>query len=497
MTVGGWDIQLGDNPLPPINPMVVNSMMIPGALDIRWDDPALLVRNSKYTIVGVNIYRSDVSDRGPYFGPINEFPVGGGFYRDRTDIQLIENELVPWNSPSWRFKGNAPNNRKYVFCTQNPSVKNEAPGPYGKPTFANAPTDVVLRIDGQVVPVSQVFGRDGSVELINRPYFDHATEKLVSPILPDENSVVEVSYFKLNNLVRSGLDAKSFYRVVTVALDTTSPTGFRETPLDFTQPINKFNVEQLDWIWREAIRRNHWILEQGGERVKLFIRRTAGIPCRCRIDPRELELRQQPLNSCRKCFGTGFLGGYEGPFDIIIVQDGAENRIAQRMRGRKKEKTQDVWMTLTPMVTQRDFITKQTGERFSIGPVTRQTARGVVLQQHYNIGYLDETDIRYLIPIDGTADLIRPPTTRYSQTPAPLQPGDGDTAYQGQHHIPVEPPFPVGNEARWPEVTEKDNINDTREVRSRTGVGENINYVWPFVLYFVMEMAELGARGLA
>ena len=471
----GWDIQLGENPLPPKNPMVINTLTVPGAVDIRWDDPALLVKNTKFTLAGVNIYRSDVSDRGPYFGPINEFPVGGGFYRDRTDIQLVERELVSWDS-SWRFKGNAPNDRRFVFCTQNPVVKNDFQGPHGKPTYANAVSDVVLRIDGVVVQVHEVFGRTGAVELINQPYFDHATEKNIPAVIPTENSIVEVSYFKLNNLVRSGLDAQTFYRVVSVALDSASPTGYRETPLEFTPPVNKFNVEELDWVWREAIRRNHWILQQGGERVKLFIRRTAGIPCDCQLDPRELEYRQMPLNSCKTCFGTGFIGGYEGPFDILIVQDGAENRISQRVQGRKKEKTQDVWMTLTPYVTQRDFIIKQTGERFSIGPVTRHTARGIVLQQHYNIGYLDETDIRYLIPIDGTADMIRPPQTRYAQTPAPLQPVDGDTAYQGLHHNPVEPPFPAGTEKRWPEVTEKDNIDDSRENRSRTGAGENITY---------------------
>ena len=62
----------------------------------------------------------------------------------------------------------------------------------------------------------------------------------------------------------------------------------------------------------------------------------------------------------------------------------------------------------SPVVTQRDFIWKQTGERFSIDPVRTVTARGAPLQQHFNIAYLDECDIRYKIGVKGLAELEPP-----------------------------------------------------------------------------------------
>lgn len=473
MSVQGWDIQAGDAPLPPQNAMAFATMGLPGAVDLRWDDPSLIALNSRFNIAGVNIYRSDVSDRGPYYGPINEFPIGGGFYRDQTTIQLVDHETVGINS--WRARGDEPNNAAWILCTQYPIVKLNHSSPFGQTVFGNAPSDVQVWIDGVEVGVHEVFGRTGEIRLVNQDYYNLATQRTESALLPSDNSTVEVSYYREVNLVRSGLDFRTFYRVVTVAI---GDGEYIESPLAFTKPVNNLNIEQMDYIWKEAIRRNHWILQQGGERVKLFIRRTSGILCNCQIDARELEYRQQPVNSCTTCYGTGWVGGYEGPYDILIVQDNAENRIAQMEKGRKKEKTLDVWMTMTPLVTQRDFIVKLTGERFSVGPVTRQTVRGMILQQHYNIGYLDEGDIRYQIPIDGVADLIRTPQTRYSQVPEPRQPVDGDTSYQGQDVLPVEAPFPVGNEERWPEVTDKDTavIPADRQQRGRTPVWENGMY---------------------
>lgn len=491
--ITGWGVQAGDTPLPPNNPMAFSTLGVRGGVDIRWDDPSLLARNSRFNIVGVNIYRSDVSERGPYFGPINDFPLGGGFYRDQTQVTLVEREVVDWNT-DWQHKGDGPNNRAFVLMTSHPIVKADPVSLQRmEPVFADSPNDVRVYVDGQEVPVEGVLGRAGLVRLVNATKYDQTTDTRFRPPVPDENSVVEVSYHRQSNLVQYGLDAKVFYRLVTVAVDPNSPGLYIETPLDFTKPVNRFQVETVDWVWREAIRRNHWILQQGGERVKLFVRRTAGVPCDCMLDPMVREYNKQPLNSCEVCFGTGYIGGYEGPYDIIIVQDGVDNTINQRIKGRTKMKSQDVWMTMTPYVSQRDFLVKQTGERFAIGPVTRHTARGAVLQQHYQIGYLDEGDIRYRVPIDGVADLINPPHTphtRYAQTPEPLQPEDNDTSYQGQHHIPTEAPFPVGDEERWPQVTDKDNIPEERQGRGRTPVWENIEYIWPFILYVAVEMFQ-------
>jgi hypothetical protein len=107
--------------------------------------------NSTWEIVGVNVYRSDEGERGPY-RRINDFPVSIMFYRDCTDNVVMQNEVVDWSS-QWRFKGDAPNDRRWVFCTRRtPIVKAEGPA-----VAANSPSDVSVSIDGVQVPAHAVF----------------------------------------------------------------------------------------------------------------------------------------------------------------------------------------------------------------------------------------------------------------------------------------------------------------------------------------------------
>lgn len=453
-------------PLPPKNTAVTSPYMH-GMLDLRWEDPAVLSRNAGFTLVGVNIYRSDASQRGP-FRRINEYPVGGQFFRDRTDYARIENEVVQWTT-AWDFKGNAPNDRRWVFRTRLPIAKRFESAPHQKTNFGDSPADVMLHVNGDVVPVAEVFGQDGRVWLINAGFYDAATEQNISPVIPTEDDDVTVSYFTPKNHVRSGLEHNVWYRFSSIALDEGTPSGYAESPLAWCEPRSVVEVEQLDYIWREAMRRNAWILQQGGERVKIFVRKTAGVPCNCGIDSKTLAYSKQPSQRCKLCFSTGFLGGYEGPYESIIVPDDAERRISQSVSGRRKEHTYEVWTGPSPLLTQRDFVVKQTNERYSIGPVRRPSHRGNLMQQHFSIAYFDQGDIRYCVPIDGCAGLGWPETrgancTR-TFTPQPVD-----------HPMTGPAPWPTEPDCDHPMQTEKAEICDENEQRGRTKVWENTTY---------------------
>jgi hypothetical protein len=471
--VAGWVPGATDIPLPPQNAEVL-SPYIQGVLDIRWDNPALLAHNSVYTVVGVNIWRSDVSDRGPFFR-INEFPIGGTFYRDQTSVgSFSTTDVINWET-DWLARGEcSANTRRFRFRTQHPILKPQQFAPFDQPTYANSPFDVTVKIDGVEVIPSEVFGRTGEITLINQSTYNPGTDLNDEAILPDENSVVEVTYKAATNHIRSGLDAKIWYRLTTVVLDDEAIGGMKETPLDHVQPHSVIEVERLDYIWRRAIRMNHWILQQGGERVKVFIRRQSGIPCPCDLDERSLEFSKQPSIRCEVCYGTGFCGGYEGPFDVLMAPDDAERRISQRATGRRLEHAYEVWMGPSPVVTQRDFVVKQTNERYSIGAVRRPSNRGNLLQQHFTIAYLDQGDVRYKVPIDGVIDYTYP-ETRYAYVHAPSLPVDG-SAPNTVHPWTGDPPFEQGPRNVTPMITEKDNTPDEKEQRGRTAVWENINY---------------------
>ncbi len=417
--------------------------------------------NTAWTILGVNIYRSDTGERGPYFR-LNKIPLGSLFFRDRTNIIKVDAEIVAWNG-GWLYRGDAPNQVLWRLKTKyQPVVKAT-----GNAIPASSADDVEVYIDGQRAVVSQVFGPSGEIDLSLSPVWNPSIEGFSYPPVPTEDSVVTISYnYGKGNVLVAGLDnrPKIFYRITSVALDPTgqNPSGMTETPLEYCPPISGFASERLDYIWTEAIRRNRWILEQGGERVKLFLRRFSGIPCNCVWDARLAEYTQQPLNNCLKCFGTGFLGGYEGPIDIIIGPDDSERRVTQTANGRQLMNSQEVWIGPTPSVSQRDFIVKQNGERFSVGPVKRTQIRGVTLQQTFQIGYFPESDIRYAIPMVGLERLAWP-----------------ETRYTRPEDSPCEEasPYPVGYDYQaTPMATEVAKIADGRETRGRTPVYANLTW---------------------
>lgn len=448
-------------PSPPLNVIVV-SPFLPGVLDVRWDDPALLSANSDKVVLGVNVYRSDASDRGP-FRRVNAYPVGGTFFRDYTNVSLVSEEVVPWVG-GWQSKGDAPNVARWTLCTRYPIYK---PKTQGVP--ANSSEDVVVSINGVPARVQGVFGSTGEVTLDTTTVVDPRDTRYSPAPVPGPDDVVTISYYTLRNLVSPGVDKKSFYRVTTVSVDPSLPGGLAETPLNVTAPSSDMQVEQLDYIWREAVRRNRWILEQGGEAVKLFVMKVNGAPCLCtqEMDAKARVFNKQPSSLCHTCWGTGFVGGYEGPYDILLAPDDSEKRIAQTPTGRTKDHQYEVWMGYSPIVSQRDFVVKQNNDRYSIGPVRRPTNRGNVMQQHFNIKYLDSDDIRYTIPIDHT--LISPnlvwPQTRYTYNPA-----------RETYDKRTEPAWPVAPDAAIPMATNKDNVGPEVQLRWRSAAGVNQNY---------------------
>lgn len=489
--VSGWEPRPGDFPFPPAN-LEVLSAFIPGAFDLRWDNPALHVGmpqgNSQFQLVGVNLYRSDFSDRGPYHR-VNVAPLGGQYYRDQAQYVYITNEVV--TIPQWLFRGDGPNNRLWAFRTKCPIVKPpfmqtiHQPGSNQSPMWGNAPTDVAVTVNGEQATIQEVFGKSHEIRFVNQSTFDANTQKIDWAVLPEsQTDTVLVSYYTIRNFIRSGLDSKIWYRATSVALDPNSPTGLIETPLAYSEPRSNIEVEPLDYIWREAIRRNNWILEQGGERVKIMIRKQAGLECCCNahIDDRVKEYNKQPSARCRECFGTGFVGGYEGPYDIIVAPDDAERRVAQTDKGRRLEHSYEVWTGPSPAVTQRDFIVKQTNERYSIGPVRRPTNRGNYLQQHFTIGYLDEQDLRYWVPVGNTTAYMYP-ETRHTHEPHQsfaMNYKDEDLPYVIPEQRPM-PPYQPGPTAVNPTITQKENIPDGRpawegEKRMRSATGENWEY---------------------
>jgi hypothetical protein len=424
------------HPLPPLNLDVLYAFDSKlNAFDIRWDDPNALAGNAQWHILGVNLYRSHDSEFGPYHR-INDVPLGAGFYRDQTTNEEVLDEDV---TEQFLARGENSTAGRWVFRVSNyPIVK-----PVSEAVAADHPLDVIVKIDGKEVIPAAVYGSIGEVELRIDKTYDMGTNSLIDPILPNPESMVTCSYRYNINLVQNELDRKIFYRATSVGYREWDGE-LRETPLEWTESKTIHHIENMDYIWREAIRRNSWILDQGGERVFLFIRKWSGDTCQECWD----HDYKHPRNSCLVCYGTGIEGGYEGPFEIRIAPQDGEKRIGFDQYGFSIENVYEVWTGPSPMLSQRDFIVKQNNDRYSLGPIRMPTNRGNVLQQHFQIDILEENDIRYKVPLNLGENAF--PETR-------VRTWDDEEG-----------------KVSSPQITDKETVPDGLQERGRTATYDNI-----------------------
>lgn len=405
------------------------------AIDIRWDDPAQLATNINFDVLGVNLYRSYDSEYGPYY-KLNTVPLAGGFYRDQTINAEVLGEDV---SNQFLSLGTEREHRRFIFRTKNyPLVKLAS-----NALAADLPTDVRVFIDGVQARVARVYAATGEVELDSTSVYDTVQNKPVPPVLPREGSVVTCDYSYNLNFISSQDQQRIFYKMTTVGVDRFTSLA-QETPLFTCDARHIMQMENLDYIWTEAIHRNKWLLFQSGERVKVFIRKQNGPVCPCF----DQELGHAK-NSCTICYGVGIRGGYDGPFELIIAPPDAERQVQQTPTGLHTSMIYDTWTGPSPLLSQRDFLVKLNGDRYSIGPVRLPTNRGNVLQQHFNVSLLDQKDIRYKVAVTGTETLTYPQTR--------TRRWDDDQA-----------------ETNYPQITEECEIPDPREQRGRTPTHANI-----------------------
>ncbi len=416
-------------PLPPLN-VQVSSSLVPQSLDVRWSSPSELAQNSCFNVVGVNVYRSFDSEFGPYFR-MNPVPLGTNFWRDRTQVVLAVNEDV---SRQFTTRG-APTDvaDRWMFRTRHKKIVI-----YPSSGAANLTNlNVQVTVNGVPAYVENIYADEGIVELRHQPTFD-VTNQTVNPVvLPlKESDVVLATYRHVADEVKTDLFQRVFYRVTTVAFDE-SARRLIETPLERASESNRDEVEKLDWIWTEAIRRNKWILNQGGERVKLFIKKGVGLECQCTPDT-----HRHPRATCLVCYGTGIIGGYDGPFDIVIAPDDGDRAITRQNRGLAGLHSYDTWTGPVPLVSQRDFVLKLNGDRYGIGPVRMPSNRGMQLQQFFSIARIEENDIRSRVPVPDPR-FMRAPETRWTD------PGKGDSTPM----MTDDPGIPAGRQLRGRSVS--------------------------------------------
>lgn len=276
-----------------------------------------------------------------------------------------------------------PRKEYLIYLSQRPVVDDS-----GK----NKPTDdskfVNVTIDGQQAYVRLLQGLEGVIQLETDKVYDEVKKRHFSPPVPNEFSTVLVSYRVPTHTTNLRLRKNYFYKVTCV-------TSEDETDLDLISPVT-MTPDKMTYMFEEAVRRNAWLLDQGGERVLLYIKKKAGVKCHCTYRDLKERTHKQPDQDCETCFGSGFVGGFDGPFPIIIGPLTTEQRVQQTDRGLKLAYQIETWTGPTPIINQRDMLIRRNGDRCLVGPLTPvEGPGGVKVQQHFVVEVLDGTDVRH------------------------------------------------------------------------------------------------------
>jgi len=369
------------------------------AIDVGFSDPRLDPQNAGFQILGVNIYRSYEDPKGPYT-KVNTDPIQVGYYRDEHKISLKEEDV------SGKFISRGTNPRKeWVFKVDNPIVLNNVV--YQQYSEGQ---EVFVNIDGQDIKPLRVDGAKGLVYLNTSKVYDPISHISSPAILPNQDSDVLCKYYHVSNFVQTNLNRRLYYKLCTYGYDVIDRVNI-ETPLASAPVLSLEAMAEAEPVWQEAMRRNNFILEQGGERVKLFLRKWSGDSC-----PNNSTDHKSTLNDCTICFGTSYIGGYTGPYDILIASPDESKSLEATPEGLKPTFMFETWTGPSPIISQRDFIIRKNGDRFSIGPVNLTTVNGAPLQQRFNVSILGSRDIRYSVPINP--DLVTPPNKSPAAAPS-------------------------------------------------------------------------------
>lgn len=316
-------------PLGPKNVHATSPYLI-GVIDIRWDSPTTYVEHNGYNVLGVNVYRSYDTPEGPYT-KLNDVPIGALYFRDETREVWVDQEDPVAGG---RLIAGTNANGDWVVHTFNKPLI--VPGTNGDIAYHPKHVKIDIRptsLDNfRTVPAFKVNGETGEIFLINRQVYNHQYNRLNPPVLPvlSSGGEIRVSYSYINNLIKLDANRKIYYKCTTVAVDG-SNDEIKETPLNEVDAVSLYDMEKIDWIWAESIRRNRWLLEQAGERVKLFIRKWAGEKCPCWD-----EQYRTAKNDCHLCFAPGTLVNTETGWkkiedinheDKVLSSDGKYHKV--------------------------------------------------------------------------------------------------------------------------------------------------------------------------
>ncbi len=376
-----------------------------GTVDVRWDNPADYPQNRTegFVVVGVHVYQTFDTPTGEY-ERLTAVPISTKYLRVTSKEEtLIIDDCVPYMGPK-----ESPIGEWVIYVPKRPLV---APGTNGLVT--TDPKDVKLWVDrygsGEFVEVApfKVRGETGEVVINKNRIWDPELGKAVDAVVPDlaNGGTIRLQATTFSAGITQSLNRKAYFKVTTVAYNPKSPGEVFETPLDEVDAKSVYDIERIDYTWAEGIRRNRWILDQGGEWVKLFSRKWNGLRCpHYDEDIGYCSFKAKHTHHCPICYGTNYIGGYAKPIDLLIAPPDSEKTVALLDAGLRVSYEFQSWTGPWPLLNDRDIIVRQNNDRFSVSRPNYVGSRGAIYQQSFSLYQLETTDAVYQLQIDPYLD---------------------------------------------------------------------------------------------
>lgn len=205
-------------------------------------------------------------------------------------------------------------------------------------------------------------------------------------------------YYKLNkepiytnryedNSISLNPNSRYWYKVSTVSVFS---DGVSSESL-LSEPI-MYQVKNENKWFSKVNERNMWILKNTGVLMDLYVRKSDGEKCPDCWD----DIRGQSENtSCKTCFGTGIVGGYEPMFQLYVRQKPAGQQLDIGGQGYVFNSNPGAWTISSVQLRNRDILLNPEGRMFSVTNSHINHAAGYFFHQELQTKELDPTDARY------------------------------------------------------------------------------------------------------
>lgn len=147
----------------------------------------------------------------------------------------------------------------------------------------------------------------------------------------------------------------------------------------------------------EIRNRYKWLLSMGGERVLLYKVKRTGTRC-----PNYDQVRKtsQQNHQDNICYGTGFVGGYFAPIEIVVSMiSGAPEAAIVGEWGRLRSYTPRSWTLWEPLLQNGDFIVRRNNQRLWITNVYARRWKHFITRQDFETTEIERDNPIYQIPV--------------------------------------------------------------------------------------------------